>query len=222
MFQDRVNYWAASLEYVVGTLIARILLRRVGRASQIHKSVKYWNPSRIWIGGNCEIRYGVSLDARSKKDVAIRLGDGTRLKDYVGLFTYGGEIRLGRQVLLGRCSTVFGHGGVYIDDYTMIGPNTVVASTNHLAFLNGTPFQDQGFTREPVRIDKNVWIGANACILGGTHIAPGVVVAAGAVVQGELGSGFLYGGIPARPIKPLDIHRPEDLVAYSRYWDLLD
>ncbi|MGA9348052.1 MAG: acyltransferase [Anaerolineae bacterium] len=186
-------------------------------------SVRYWSPSRIWIGANCEIRHGTFLDARSSKDIAIQIGDGSRIKDYVGFATYGGEIQLSKNVLVGRCSTIFGHGGVYIGNNTMISPHTLIVSTDHLAYLGNTPFQGQGFTREPIYIGENVWIGANACILAGSTIASNVVVGAGAVVRGSLPSGWLYGGIPAEPIKPLDVvHKPEDLTVYTRDWDLLD
>ena len=219
---DKVSYWIASLEYAVGTWIARILLHRVGSGSRVHVSVRYWSPSRIWIGANCEIRHGTFLDARSSKDIAIRIRDGSRIKDYVGFATYGGEIQLGKNVLVGRGSTIFGHGGVYIGDNTMLGPNTLIVSSNHLAYLDGTPFQDQGFTREPIHIGENVWIGTNACILAGSTIASNVVVGAGTVVQGDLPTGWLYGGIPAEPIKPLDIYKPKDLRVYTRDWDLLD
>ena len=221
-FQDKVSYWIASLEYVVGTWIARILLHRVGSGSRVHVSVRYWSPSRIWIGANCEIRHGTFLDARSSKDIAVRIGDGSRIKDYVAFATYGGEIQLGKNVLVGRCSTIFGHGGVYIGNSTMISPHTMIISTDHLAYLSSTPFQEQGFTREPIHIGENVWIGANACILAGTTIAANVVVGAGAVVSGDLAGGWLYGGIPAEPIKPLDVHKPEDPTVYARDWDLLD
>ena len=49
-------------------------------------------------------------------------------------------------------------------------------------------------------IKNNVWIGANVTILAGSEIEPNVIVAAGAVVRGRVKEGFIYGGIPARPL----------------------
>ena len=56
----------------------------------------------------------------------------------------------------------------------------------------------------PVRVGRNVIVGANSVVLRGAEIGPNAVVAAGAVVRsGELSGGWLYGGVPARALKPL-------------------
>lgn len=221
-FRDKTNQQIASLDYIIGTLIAKSKVNHLGAGSRVHPSVKYWYPTRIWIGSNCEIRHGTFLDARSKEKIGISIGDGSRIKDYVGFMAYGGQIILGRNVLVGRCSTIFGHGGVYIGDNTMLSPHIMIVSSNHLAYLDGTPFQEQGFTKEPIHIGENVWVGAQTCILGGSEIASNLVIAAGAVVNGILESGWIYGGVPAKPIKRLEISKPKELVTYYRDWSLLN
>lgn len=52
----------------------------------------------------------------------------------------------------------------------------------------------------PVVIDDYAWIGARAVILPGVHIHRGAVVAAGAVVTGDVAENVIVGGVPARPI----------------------
>ena len=52
-------------------------------------------------------------------------------------------------------------------------------------------------------IGDDVWLGAGVIVLPGTVIEDNVVVAAGAVARGHLNSGWYYGGIPAKPIKPI-------------------
>ena len=49
-------------------------------------------------------------------------------------------------------------------------------------------------------IERDVWIGAGAVVLGGSHIGHGAVVAAGAVVRGIVEAETIVGGIPARVI----------------------
>lgn len=217
---DRITYGMAFIGYLFGSLFAKILTYDLGRGSHIHFSVRYWWPSHIIIGRNCEIRYGSSLDARSRTRFSIIIGDGSRIKDYVAFATYGGNIRLGKNVLVGRCSTILGHGGVSIGDNSMLGPNTALLSGNYITYINGTPFQTQGATRESINIGENVWIGANTSILGGSHIENDVVVAAGAVVRGTLKAGWLYGGIPAKPLKQLGTNKPPEIIAYFKQWDL--
>ena len=218
--RDRIPLVIASASYFFGTLWAKLLTQRVGQRTHIHPSVRYWWPSHITIGSDCEIRFGTFLDARSTVPISISIGDDCRIKDYVGLAAYGGEIRLGCNVLVGRLSTIFGHGGVYIGDYTMLGPNTAVLSGNHVTFLKMRPFQQFGTTKEPIHIAENVWVGSNTCILGGSKIDKDVVVAAGAVVRGHLESGWIYGGVPAKKLKRLSDVKPADLRTYLRSWDL--
>ena len=57
---------------------------------------------------------------------------------------------------------------------------------------------------KPVIIGDGVWLGANVTVTPGVSIAPKIIVGAGAVVSKDLDKeGWLYGGVPARPIKPL-------------------
>lgn len=221
MIVDKLAHLRNTLEYNLGTLIAKFFIRNIGRKNKIHFSVKYWLPSKIELQSNCEIRNGVFIDARSTKNVGVSIGEGTRVKDCVGLAAYGGQIRIGKKVLIGRGTTIFGHGGVYIGDNTMIGPNTAIISSDHIAYIDERPFQEQGFTREAIYIDENVWIGANVCILSGSNISSNVVIAAGSVVKGKLEGGWLYAGIPAKQIKQLENSRPDGVEIYTRDWDLL-
>ncbi|MFM2375167.1 MAG: hypothetical protein RLZZ165_264 [Bacteroidota bacterium] len=64
-------------------------------------------------------------------------------------------------------------------------------------------------------IKNRCLIGMNAVVLDKAVVGPDVIVAAGAVVlEGSvLESGYLYGGIPARQIKPLS---PEQLQGLKR------
>lgn len=54
-----------------------------------------------------------------------------------------------------------------------------------------------------MHIGKNVWIGANAVILRGVSIGEGAIVAAGAVVNHDIPSHEIWGGVPAKKIRDL-------------------
>lgn len=57
---------------------------------------------------------------------------------------------------------------------------------------------------QPVEIGDVVWLGGNVTICQGVNIAPEINVGAGAVVSKNSDKeGWLYGGVPAKPIKPL-------------------
>ena len=57
---------------------------------------------------------------------------------------------------------------------------------------------------EPVVIEDDVLIGANAVILEGVRVGHSAVVAAGAVVTEDVPPGWLAAGVPARLIKRKD------------------
>jgi len=54
-----------------------------------------------------------------------------------------------------------------------------------------------------VHSGNNVWIGANTVILRGVSIGDGAVIAAGAVVNHDVPSYEIWGGVPARKIRNL-------------------
>ena len=57
---------------------------------------------------------------------------------------------------------------------------------------------------EPVIIEDDVMIGANAVILEGVKVGKGSVVAAGAIVTENIPEGVVAAGMPARTIKAKD------------------
>ena len=52
-----------------------------------------------------------------------------------------------------------------------------------------------------VIIGNNVWVGANCTILKGVSIGNGAIIAAGAVVTGDVPEYTIVAGVPARVIK---------------------
>ncbi len=57
---------------------------------------------------------------------------------------------------------------------------------------------------EPVRIDDNVMIGANAVVIEGVHVGEGAVIAAGAIVTHDVAPHTMVAGVPAKFIKNVD------------------
>jgi acetyltransferase-like isoleucine patch superfamily enzyme len=87
-------------------------------------------------------------------------------------------------------------GKVYIDDYTGIGPNVGIISSNHslLDFRN----HELG----EVKIGKYCWIGMNSVILPNVTLGDFTIVMAGSVVNKSFIEGYcVIGGNPAKIIK---------------------
>jgi len=60
----------------------------------------------------------------------------------------------------------------------------------------------------PVRIERNVWIGFDSCVLPGVTIGQGSVVGARSVVAEDVPPYAVVAGNPARVIRLLEHARP--------------
>lgn len=90
--------------------------------------------------------------------------------------------------------------GVHIGDFTNIGPNVGIISTNHDAVDN-----DCMLPSDPVRIGSFCWLGMHAIILPGVQLGDFTIVGAGAVVVKSFPEGYcVLAGNPARVIRSLN------------------
>jgi acetyltransferase-like isoleucine patch superfamily enzyme len=97
----------------------------------------------------------------------------------------------------GGCYIQAGNG-IHIGEGTIWAPNVVMVSANHDMAREGKGWS---MGREPIRIGKNCWIGANAVILPGVQIGDETVVGAGAVVTKSFPEGGLtLVGNPAKQL----------------------
>ncbi len=100
-----------------------------------------------------------------------------------------------------------GKGGIEL------GNNVWIASGSKIltgSLQLGEPYVfEHKHKRLPVKIGNNVAIFTNAIITQGVTIEDYVIVAAGSVVTKDLKSGWIYGGIPAKPIRPIWPDCPE-------------
>ena len=95
-------------------------------------------------------------------------------------------------------------GDISIGDNVIFGPGVKIFTENHSFKLFEKVFRLQKEIRNKVIIGNNVWIGSNAIILPGVTIEDNAVIAAGSVVNKNITTGTLHGGIPAKKIKILN------------------
>jgi acetyltransferase-like isoleucine patch superfamily enzyme len=113
-----------------------------------------------------------------------------------------GKITRGKQVYPGDSPGVYINAvnGVTIGDYTNIGPNVGIVSSNH-DFVNN----DAHVAAAPIVIGKFCWMGMGAVILPGVKLADFTIVGAGAIVTKSFPEGYcVIAGNPARIIKYLN------------------
>src|SRR3954452_12754322 len=125
---------------------------------------------------------------------------------------YGeGDPTLGERVLvigdgcvLGARSTVTAHEYIEIGDEVFFGQGVLVTDASHGYQDPERPIGEQFGSHQPVVIGAGSWIGHGAVVLPGTRLGRNVVVAAGAVVRGEVEDHAVVAGNPARVVRRLE------------------
>jgi acetyltransferase-like isoleucine patch superfamily enzyme len=131
----------------------------------------------------------------------VEVADSCELNQGVELNPFGGSIRLARRVWLGPYVVIYGQGSVEIGEQTLVSMHCTILSSNHGVPPLGKLIRETADELLPTKIGRDVWIGANAVILGGVTIGEGAVVAAGAVVNRDVEPGAVVAGVPARKIR---------------------
>jgi acetyltransferase-like isoleucine patch superfamily enzyme len=120
---------------------------------------------------------------------------------YPGVYlTHTYAIRAGRGLAVNTGALIDGRGGISFGDDVLVGPYAVITSSEHAHAQLDAPMAEVDHEMAPVSIGGDVWIGAHAVITGGVRIGDGAVIAAGAVVTGDVGEYQIVGGVPARVI----------------------
>jgi serine acetyltransferase len=144
------------------------------------------NPDRIQIGSDTIVGPYVALTAGMVEGQPV-------LSNPV--------VRIGDRCLIGRGSHIVGHWNIELGDDIQTGPYVYITDQNHSYVDPDIPIGAQIPVEAAVRIGSGSWLGANAVILPGSIIGEHVVVAAGAVVRGEVPDHCVVAGVPAKIVR---------------------
>lgn len=113
----------------------------------------------------------------------------------------GGHVHFGKNVYANFNLTLVDDTHIYVGDYTMLGPNVVIATAGHpiLPELREQAYQ----YNMPVHIGKNCWLGAGVIVLPGVSIGDNTVVGAGSVVTKDLPANVVAVGNPCRVLREI-------------------
>jgi maltose O-acetyltransferase len=88
------------------------------------------------------------------------------------------NVKCGTQVVIGPKSTLGAQGGITLGDHVRISEGVLIETAG--LDYNATP--PYPHVAKPIVIERGVWIGAKAIILGGITIGEGSIVGAGTIV----------------------------------------
>ncbi|WP_242927535.1 acyltransferase [Pontibacter vulgaris] len=131
-----------------------------------------------------------------------KCGDNVRVGKNVN-FIYWEFIEIGDNVSIHPNCYIDGAGGIKIGNDVSIAHNTSILSADHNWSDYTLPIKYNSVTTKSVFINNDVWIACGCRILGGVNINSRAIVAAGAVVNRDVRSNAIFGGVPARLIKEI-------------------
>ncbi len=158
----------------------------------------------IFVHGVLTIARGARIPLGTRiiwKRGSIRIGEKVRFRKGVVLDAQKGSISIGDHVSFNEYTILLGRGGISIGNDVRIAAHAMIVSFDHNFDDVSQPIRLQGVTEKPIVIEDDVWIGAGAKILGGSHVAKGCVIGANAVVKGRTEPYGIYVGAPARLLK---------------------
>lgn len=109
----------------------------------------------------------------------------------------GDNVKLNHNVMINAdCG-----GKIHIGNNVLFGPNVVLRATNHTYESTEIPIINQGHTAGTIRVEDDVWFGANVVVLPDVTIGKGSIIAAGSVVTKSVEAYTIVAGVPAKAIK---------------------
>ena len=149
------------------------------------------------------------LDKRSEmlKEMLAEVGENCYIEPPFHSNWGGKHVHLGKNVYFNFNATLVDDTHIYIGDYTMLGPNVVIATAGHpiLPELREKALQ----YNLPVHIGKNCWLGAGVIVLPGVTIGDNTVIGAGSVVTKDIPSNVVAVGNPCKVLREISEHDKE-------------
>lgn len=114
----------------------------------------------------------------------------------------GKHVHFGKNVYANFNLTLVDDTHIYVGDYTMLGPNVVLATAGHpiLPELREKAYQ----FNMPIHIGRNCWLGAGVIVLPGVTIGDNTVIGAGSVVTKDIPSNCVAVGNPCRVLREIN------------------
>lgn len=143
----------------------------------------------------------------------IKIGEGTHLNKGIILTawdSYAGEkwtpcIKIGNNCHIGEFTHITSCNNIEIGDNLLTGRYVYISDNSHgtanFSQMKIHPANRFLYSKGPIKIGNNVWIGESARILAGVSIGDGAIIGANSVVTKDVPAYSVVGGIPAKVLK---------------------
>lgn len=175
--------------------------KKMGKNVRIGANVKIENPQYISIGDNVLIGDDVSLIAKGENGITIANGVMIKDKAYLTTEQRDGYIVIGENAYIGTGTTLHGHAGLEIGDFSLLAQNITITPYSHIFDDPNTIIRKQGGHMEKVVIGRDCYLGMGVCVMYSGCVGDGSVVGAHSTVIKPIPPYSVAVGTPAKVIK---------------------
>jgi len=191
-----------ALGYLFRKILYPYLFKNVGSGAIFGKGIVLRHPQHITLKNRVAIDDYVLLDASGAGEEGITLAEDIIISRNCVIQGKTGSVWIGKKTNIG-CNTIITSGaGIFIGNSVLIGGNCYIGGGRYISDRIDIPMMEQGlYSKGPVVIGDDVWLGAGATILDGVEIGKGAIVGAGAVVTKNIPDYAIAVGVPAQITK---------------------
>lgn len=192
---------SGALGYLLRKKLYSTLFKEIGTGVIFGKGITLRCPGRITLGKCVAIDdYGL-LDA-SGAEAGISLGNNVIVSRNCVIQSKTAAVTIGDKTDIGCNTIISSSAGISIGNSVLIAGNCYIGGGRYISDRLDIPMMEQGvYTKGPVIIGDDVWLGAGAMVLDGIQIGKGCIIGAGAVVTRDLPNYAVAVGIPAKVVK---------------------
>jgi maltose O-acetyltransferase len=145
-----------------------------------------------------------ALDRRTRLRL-LRLG-GIDVRNAIvegGCFFFSSDMTIGDHSMINHGCHFDTRAHIELGEAVGIASEVMLCTSTH--DLGPSEKRWGAYKTAPITVGRGTWLGIRAVVLPGVTIGEGVMVAAGAVVIGDLEPNGVYAGIPAKRIRDLPV-----------------
>ena len=198
-----------TLHYFISKVWRKFERKKIEISGRVR--VWLWRPFFRRIGENCKF----GKDSFILCPENIRIGNNFQAGNRFKICTHNDWwvnqkfqpcITIGNNVSIGQDCYISAINEITIEDNVLMASRLIIIDHDHgtLEDLKTlTPIARKLYSKGPIKIGKNVWIGEMVCILPGVTIGENTVIGAGSVVTKSMPANSIVAGNPAKVIKTL-------------------
>jgi acetyltransferase-like isoleucine patch superfamily enzyme len=148
------------------------------------------------------ITYSINLFSLSKGSKVI-IGKRAIIMKYCKIISKG-EIKIGSNFCMNKYSRIVSHHQIIIGNNVTIAQFVSILDHDHNYYIQDNQLKLDGYKTASVNIGNNVWIADKVTICKGVTIGDNVIIAANSVINKNVPSNSIYGGVPAKLLKKIN------------------